>query len=224
MQEEGVSLMQSFLIIARDKDKASAHISNFLKEEEINLLDVNSQAFEKAMGIEDVRNIQKSILLKPFRGKTKAVVIEAYENITSEAQNALLKVLEEPPANTLIIISISKKELLLPTILSRCKIIELTEEKLTTDDEDIAKFNDVLNVIFNGKTGEKLKTAQNIAADKEEVMWISKMSVFVKEKLIENYTDPKYLNFLRQLQETYSVIKSTNANKRVALENLFLSF
>lgn len=215
---------QSTLILAKEKSKASAHISNFLKEEGIDPIDINLQTFEKAMGIPDVRNIQKSISLKPFRGKTKAVVIQAYEDITTEAQNALLKVLEEPPANTLIIISISRKELLLPTILSRCKITELTEEELAIDDEDIARFNDALNVIFNGRIGDKLKAAQNIAADKEEAMWISKMSVFVKEKVIENYTDPKYLNLLRQLQKTYSVIKSTNANKRVALENLFLSF
>ena len=68
------------------------------------------------------------IPLKPFKGKTKVVVIQSYESITKEAQNALLKVLEEPPANTLIIILTLKKEFLLPTILSRCKIINLKEE------------------------------------------------------------------------------------------------
>src|SRR3990167_8988093 len=132
--------MQSFLIIAKDKNKASTHISNFLKEEGINPFDVNLQTFEKAMGIPDVRSIQKSISLKPFRGKIKAVVIEAYGNITIEAQNALLKVLEEPPANTLIIISTSKKELILPTIISRCKVIELKENNTVLSEDESAKY------------------------------------------------------------------------------------
>ena len=217
--------MQSFLITAKDKNKAASYISGFLKEKRIHPIDVNQQVYEKAMGIEDVRNIHKKILLKPFKGKTKAVVIQAYENITTEAQNALLKVLEEPPANTITIISVAKKELLLPTIISRCKIIELEEKEMPTTNENIAKFNDVLNIVFNGNIGAKLKIAQDVAKDTEEVStWLEKMSIFVRQKLIENYNDPKYSNLLKQLQKTYAIIKTTNVSKRVALENLFLSF
>lgn len=216
--------IQSSLILAKDKSKASAHILNFLKEEGIDPIDVNLQTFEKAMGIPDVRNIQKSISLKPFRGKTKAVVIQAYENITTEAQNALLKVLEEPPANTLIIISISRKELLLPTILSRCKIVDLKEKETPMINEDREKFNDILNIIFNGTIAAKLKIAQDVAKGTEDAsIWLEKMILFAREKLIENYSDFKYQNFLRQLQKTYTITKSTNVSKRVALENLFLS-
>ncbi|MBI4096635.1 MAG: hypothetical protein HY425_02855 [Candidatus Levybacteria bacterium] len=217
--------MQSFLIIAKDKDKAAAYISNFLKEEGIHSLDIDLQTFEKIMGIQDIRSIQKSILLKPFRGKTKAVIIKAYENITTEAQNAMLKILEEPPANTLIIISIARKELLLPTILSRCKIIDLKEKEMPTINEDSEKFNDILNTIFNGKIAAKLRIAQDVARNTEDPsVWLEKISIFVRSKLAENYNNPKYLEFLRKLQKTYGNIKGTNVSKRVALENLFLSF
>ena len=217
--------MHSFLIVTKNKNKASSYISNFLKEKGIHPIDISLHSFEKAMGIEDVRNIQKTIILKPFKGKAKAVVIEAYENITIEAQNALLKVLEEPPANTLIIISTSKKELLLPTIISRCKIIELEEEIISISNDDASSLNDLLNIILSGKTGDKLKIAQDISKNKNETfLWLEKMAIFVRQKLIENYNDYKYSNFLRQLQKTYAVIKSTNVNQRIALENLFLSF
>ena len=216
--------MQSFLITAKDKNKASVYISDFLKEKEIYPIDVNRQIFEKAMGIEDVSNIQKKILLKPFKGKTKAVIIQAYENITTEAQNALLKVLEEPPGNTIIIISTQKKELLLPTIISRCKIIELKEKVTNLANEDLLQLGDILNILLNGKIGGKLKIAQDIATNKDgTVLWLEKMSIFVRKKLVESYNDPKYLNFLKSLQKTYAVIKSTNVNQRIALENLFLS-
>lgn len=217
--------MHSFLIVAKDKNKASEYISDFLKKKGIYPIDVSQQAYEKAMGIEEVRNIQKSILLKPFKGKTKAVVIQAYDSITTEAQNALLKVLEEPPANTIIIISTSKKELLLSTILSRCAIIELKEDKVSLVSEDLLNLNDALNVLLNGKIGDKLKIAQDITKDKgETVLWLEKMAMYLRQKLIKDYNDSRYLSLLKSLQTTYKTIKSTNVNQRIALENLFLSF
>lgn len=216
--------MQSFLITAKDKNKASVYISDFLKEKEIYPIDVDQQIFEKAMGIEDVRDIQKKILLKPFKGKTKAVIIQAYENITPEAQNALLKVLEEPPANTIIIISTQKKELLLPTINSRCKIIELKNNNLTLSKDEYAQYLNILISLSEEGIGYKLKLAQDISKSKEEaIVWLEKMAIFVRKKLVESYNDPKYPNFLKTLQKTYTVIKSTNVSQRIALENLFLS-
>lgn len=216
--------MQSFLVTAKDKNKASSYISDFLKEKEIYRIDADWKLYEGQMGIEDIRNIKKKILLKPFRGKTKAVIIQAYANITTEAQHALLKVLEEPPANTIIIISTQKKELLLPTIISRCKIIELKEDNLILSSEEHAQYLNVLVSLSQKGIGYKLKVAQDIARDKDEtVLWLEKMTILVREKLIENYNDPKYFNFLRLLSEIHTIIKSTNVNQRIALENLFLS-
>lgn len=217
--------MYSFLIASKNKKTANDCINEFLNKEKIDPLDRSINFYEKAMGIEDVRNIQKKISLKPFRGKTKAVVIQVYENITTEAQNALLKVLEEPPANTVIIINISKKELLLPTIISRCKIIELEEEIISLNNEDVSSLSDFLNIILNGKIGDKLKAAQDISKNKDDIfLWFEKMNIFVRQKLVENHEDSKYLNLLKLLQKTYPIIKATNVNQRISLENLFLSF
>lgn len=216
---------QSFLIVSLNNNLSSSHAENLLKQYEIDPLDINLQIYEKAMGIGDVRDIQKAILLKPFRGKTKAVVIDTYENITTEAQNALLKILEEPPANTIIIIKTAKKELILPTIISRCKVIILQEKETKLAEVELSKFAETLNILLNGKNGDKLKIAQDITRDKgDTVLWLEKMAIFVKNKLAENSKDLKYLNFLKELQKTYKVIKSTNVSQRTALENLFLSF
>jgi DNA polymerase III delta prime subunit len=215
--------MQSFLIVSKNKNEAASYISDLLKEMGVNSLDINLQTYEKTMGIEDVRNIQKAILLKPFRGKTKAVIINAYENITFEAQNSLLKILEEPPANTIIIIATSKKEFLLPTIISRCKIVYLWEKEIKLIQEDFLELQDALSIIMNGKTGDKLKTAQDIASNRGDMgLWLEKMAIFTKNKLAED-DNIKYLNLLKELQKTYRNIKSTNVSKRVAIENLFLS-
>lgn len=215
---------QSFLVITKDKEPASSYIVNLLKEKKVDSLDVNHQMYEKIMGIEEVRNIQKAILLKPFRGKTKAVIIEAYENITLEAQNALLKILEEPPANTIVVILITKRDLILPTIISRCKIITLREKEIKLNENDLTTLQNTLNTLLNGKIGDKLKIAQDVATDKNVDLWLEKMAIFVKNKLTQNNKNLKYLNFLKELQKTYKKIESTNVSQRVALENFFLSF
>ena len=216
--------MQSFLIVSKDKNKASEHINNFLKKEEIDALDISQQVFEKAMGIPDVRNIQKKILLKPFKSKSKAIVIDAPQGITTQAQNSLLKVLEEPPINTFIFIKTSQKETILPTIQSRCTIIELKAEGQVHLENYEVSYNSMLETIFEGRVGDKLKIAQDLASDKEEmVAWLEKMSLFVRSKLLKNPTDTKYIKFLKDLQRTYVVIKSTNVSPRTALESLLLS-
>jgi DNA polymerase III delta prime subunit len=216
---------QSFLIVALNKNSTSSYVSNLLKEREVDPLDVNTQIYEKAMGIEDVRNIQKAILLKPFRGKIKAVILDLYGNITPEAQNALLKVLEEPPNNTIIVIVTAKKEFFLPTIISRCKVVVLQEKEIELNENDLSRFSDDLNILLNGKTGDKLKIAQDIAKEKGDMgLWLEKMAIFLKNKLVEENSNFKYLNFLKELQKTYKAIKGTNVNQRTALENLFLSF
>ena len=178
--------MQSILLISQDKKNANDYITKFCGKEKIDTIDTTLNSFEKAIGIEDVRNIRKSIFLKPFKSKTKAIIIEAYEGITTESQNALLKILEEPPNNTIIIVVISKQDIVLPTILSRCKIVELKEEKSDFSDNDTSKLNDYFNILLNGEVGDKLKLAQDIAKNKEADAELEKITVFVRQKLIEN--------------------------------------
>ena len=74
----------------------------------------------KAIKIVEVRQAKERLSLKPFEAPVSICVIEDAHMMTTEASNALLKVLEEPPGKSLIILVSDKKELLLPTVLSRC--------------------------------------------------------------------------------------------------------
>lgn len=61
---------------------------------------------------------------KPIRGRRKVFVIREADLMTTQAQNALLKTLEEPPGSTLLVLLVSSLDRLLPTTLSRCQIVE----------------------------------------------------------------------------------------------------
>lgn len=73
--------------------------------------------------IDDARGVKQFLSLKPYYGPYKFVIINDAERLTPEASNALLKVLEEPSADSIFILISSKPRLLLPTIASRCQVV-----------------------------------------------------------------------------------------------------
>ncbi len=76
-----------------------------------------------SMGVDTVRDIKKSVYFMPNDGDRKVYIIDEAQKMTVQAQNALLKFLEEPPASTVFFIVTDKKESMLPTVISRTRII-----------------------------------------------------------------------------------------------------
>ena len=75
--------------------------------------------------IAEVRSVTNQSHLKPYEGDSRVFIFEDAETMSEEAANALLKTLEEPPPQTLLILLTSQEDRLLPTIKSRCSRIEL---------------------------------------------------------------------------------------------------
>ncbi|MFH1857539.1 MAG: DNA polymerase III subunit delta' [Candidatus Omnitrophota bacterium] len=75
------------------------------------------------ISIEAIRELKKEIALRPWEGKRRIAVIVEAECSTEEAQNAFLKMLEETPKGSLIFLTSVKQDGILPTVLSRCKVI-----------------------------------------------------------------------------------------------------
>lgn len=76
-----------------------------------------------AIKIDQIRWLQKQIMLKGVEGDKKMAVLEGAEKMTPEAANAFLKTLEEPPPDTFVILITSQPSALLGTISSRCQLI-----------------------------------------------------------------------------------------------------
>lgn len=81
----------------------------------------------QAIPIESIRNLQQFLKLKvpSNEGVNRVVLIDSAHLMKTEAQNALLKTLEEPPAGTVIILCLQSSQSLLPTVRSRMHTIEL---------------------------------------------------------------------------------------------------
>ncbi len=74
----------------------------------------------RSTGIEQIREVMDRISRQPFSGPRSVVIVMEAHMATIEAQNAFLRVLEEPPGSSVIILVTERTDLLLPTIISRC--------------------------------------------------------------------------------------------------------
>lgn len=79
----------------------------------------------KSIGINLIRDMRSDIKVNPFQGDRKIYIIDRANTMTVEAQNALLKTLEEPPEYAVIILIAENTSSLLPTVLSRCQLIKI---------------------------------------------------------------------------------------------------
>lgn len=93
---------------------------------------VNYRCKKSSFGVDDVRDIVDEVSKKPFEGDKKVIIIHDGNKMTVQAQNALLKTIEEPPRGVFIILLCESLELILDTIKSRCQIYKLTP--LTKDE------------------------------------------------------------------------------------------
>ncbi|MFA6320771.1 MAG: DNA polymerase III subunit delta' [Candidatus Omnitrophota bacterium] len=76
---------------------------------------------DASFGIDKIRAITKDIGLKPYEGKKKVYILDSADSMTQEAQNALLKTLEEPPSDSVLILIVENVSNIFSTIQSRAK-------------------------------------------------------------------------------------------------------
>jgi replication-associated recombination protein RarA len=229
--------MVSFITISKDKKKREAYVKDYAVKQKIDQFDItivdkeNAKKATQSIGIEDIKAIQEKIFLKPIISKDKLIIIEDAQLLTPEAQNALLKVLEEPPANTIIMLCTETKETLLPTILSRCQIIELEEDIPQLSEKTIEELNIFIESLPNLSIADRLKQAEQLAKDKDKALiWIENLIMVLHGQMITNYTQntnfslpTSHFSLLKSFQSLHALLKTTNVNPRFAIEHTLLS-
>lgn len=132
------SLSHAHLIAGADgigKSKLANMLAKFILNGDLNreYVDIiNYKSSKASFGVDDVRDIIEEVSKKPFEGEKKVIIIHEGNKLTIQAQNALLKTIEEPPVGVHIILLCESLELILDTIKSRCEIYKLTP--LTKDE------------------------------------------------------------------------------------------
>lgn len=94
-------------------------------------------AFNGEIRIKQIRDLQKTINLKPYQSIYRAIVFLRFQQASEESSNALLKTLEETPAHAILLLTADNPEQLLPTIISRCEILRLRPLPISVIEADL---------------------------------------------------------------------------------------
>ncbi len=90
----------------------------------------------KNIRIEQVRELQRQALYPPHEGTRKVLVIDGADRLSREASNSLLKTLEDPPPHAVFLLLTQRLGDLLPTVVSRCRVVR--DASVTWDGDDTA--------------------------------------------------------------------------------------
>ena len=113
-------------------------------------------------GVDNMRSFIEKVQIPPQMGKYKVFIIDEVHMLSTDAFNAFLKTLEEPPAHAIFILATTEKHKIIPTILSRCQIYEfsritindiVSNLKQIAEKEGITADEDSLNVIAQKADG-----------------------------------------------------------------------
>ena len=94
---------------------------------------VTPEEKHKYIGVSEIRALRRDAFIKPNEAEARVFIIRDAENMNEEAQNALLKVLEEPPESVGIILTAVSRSRLLPTVRSRLMLINIDSESRKAD-------------------------------------------------------------------------------------------
>jgi DNA polymerase III subunit delta' len=108
---------------------------------------IRPESKTRIITIEQVRDLLHEIQLKPTEARYKVAVVVAADRLRTEAANAFLKTLEEPPANSLLILLTTEPQRLLETILSRCLRLNFAgEDQVSLDPSRQTWLNDFIEL------------------------------------------------------------------------------
>lgn len=128
---------------------------------------LKSEKDNSIIKIDAIRGLIKNMTLKPYEAKKKVCIIDDAHLMNQEASNALLKTLEEPPSESILILIADRSDDLFPTIVSRCQIVKFfplsIEEvkKILINEHKVDELKaHILSHIASGSIGEALRYSQ----------------------------------------------------------------
>ena len=216
--------MQVFFITGGTKEQRGAYITREVAKRNIasyNIHRVYRDPDTPSIGIGDIKRWWKDITLIPTGNALSAGIIESAELLTTEAQNTLLKPLEEPPLSAVIFLESPSTGSILPTILSRCQVIQIKKEDIKKEEQTDAER--LLQTLTDPakKVGEKMVAIDKTLPNKDTA---KKICLEMLELAHNNGIKDEYQTYKNLLQKLLRAIQElqSNVSYKLVLDALFL--
>jgi DNA polymerase-3 subunit gamma/tau len=163
-----------------------------------NSFNINELDAASNNGVDAIKDLIEQVRFQPQAGRYKVYIVDEVHMLSSNAFNAFLKTLEEPPAHAIFILATTEKHKILPTILSRCQIFDF--KRITTNDTVTQ-----LESITEKENIQAEKAALHVIAQKSEGCMRDALSIL--DKIVSftggNLTYQNTLEHLNILDEDY---------------------
>ena len=217
-------MSKSYLLSSQEEDFIEGEINKIISR--LNIQKGSADYFEiipsknkQSIGIDSTKKLKEWLTVKPFNSPNKIAIIRKADLLTTEAQNSILKQLEEPNPNSYIVLVVENPRSLLPTVLSRC---ELILDYRFSKEETFYQF-------VNLSKKEQFLLIENILTDKDPLILKNNVNKLLHDILLEleialfeRPFDKKLRANIDLVEQTYIMI-SANTSKRLALENLIIN-
>lgn len=221
----------TYILVEKRRDVEKKNLRAFLSKvfkKEISMEDLetnpdihNLENIEKnSIGIEEVKELQKEMIYKPFQEKKQVAIIHDAQKLTHEAQNSLLKALEESKSYSVYILHVDNERNLLPTIRSRSRIVYTQQ----STNQDIDNLTDIFekDLVTQFAQIEKFSESRDSANE-----FINAVENGIKERFERNIKNGN-IDGSRKNLEALKVVQSSrekiagNCNRRLTLEAMLL--
>lgn len=175
-----------------------------------------AKAGEYGGGIDAMRSASQFLWQKPVLSSKRTLIIDHADSLTDEAQNAILKISEEPPQHALIILLLKSPEALLPALQSRFQKIYIHSQ----NDNLQAEANSRAQKFLESGTAQRKEILKSLLEDiSEEIVDKKELDNFVAGIIAELYKNKeKNWLILKELLHRWTLINQFNVNKRLQLE------
>ena len=202
-------IISAFLMCKKENEKPCFNCNSCNKifaDNHPDVIKIGDNGLAKSFHIDKIRELRQDVFIIPNESTYKVYILDYSDNMTAAAQNALLKVLEEPPKSVMFVLICKSSKNLIQTIKSRCQIFsfEINENKMYDK-----KTEDCVKDIINGL----------VAVTEWELMLAT--SKLIKDKLLlKNVLDILIDIFSEAVRESF---EASSRNKIFAEESKILS-
>ncbi|MDO4608816.1 MAG: hypothetical protein Q4B40_06465 [Clostridia bacterium] len=172
---------------------------------------------KKNLSVNQIRELRADAFVKAHSASHRVFIIEDANRMNEQAQNALLKVLEEPPKNVIFILLTPSKTILLDTIISRCVLLSVPNTgDIDAPHQDTA--NRFIDLLFTGSEYEMLKLLTPFEKNRHEAeLFFSTLGVCAAKKIADGHSHARVLDQLFDDTKYYLDLLTTNINMPLLL-------
>src|SRR5258706_1077225 len=217
--------MHAFCIVGKSRQERQKEIEKRITSWHISSWDtIYLTADSPTIGIEDIRDFQHALALSPQNSQAKVGVLWDIHRLTPEAQNALLKTLEEPPPNTYILAETPTPDVLLPTVLSRFSIVHIGAGE--ADQKIIDEYKKILHEVLSAGPGRTLQLLEKYTVTREDTkVFVENTLLAARSMLLADQTKEistkKVATFIHNLFAAQTQL-SVNVNPKLVIDNAAL--